>query len=84
MYLFNKLFTSTVQFKPCDMNRDNYIIFLPDDILLQIINLISNRLYLSFVSYQFYILNRTYVSKCYHLQHLIPIIKNQTKISYRE
>ncbi len=58
-------------FKVCDMDRENYNIILPNEILLLILEKI-NRVKLSLVSYQFYTVNREFVAKCYHLHHLIP------------
>lgn len=76
---FIKLFKTdkvkNIKFNVCDMNRDNYYCLLPDDIVLNILNFIDNRIYLSKVSYQFYIVNRDFTSKCYHLRHYIPKVK---------
>jgi hypothetical protein len=76
---FIKLFkpdkVKNIKFNVCDMNRDNYYCLLPDDIVLNILNFIDNRIYLSKVSYQFYIVNRDFTAKCYHLRHYIPHVK---------
>ncbi len=63
------------------MDRQYYFQLLPDEILLEILNKVENRSkHLSLVNYQFYTVNRNFVTKCYHLQHLIKPVKNMLAI----
>lgn len=70
--------SASVPFKVCEM-RETYYCKIPDEILLIILNFCKHRMMLSFVSYQFNMVNRDYVTKCYHLHHYIPSVKNHIK-----
>ena len=53
--------------------RDKYDRVLPDEIVLIILNNV-HIVNMSLVSYQFYTVNRQFVSKCFHLHHHISQI----------
>lgn len=55
--------------------RDYYDCFLPDDVVLNILNIVA-KVSSSLVCYQFYTVNRNFVSKCYHIHHFIPKIQS--------
>ncbi len=57
------------------MERERYNCFLPNEILLIILNQL-HRVSLSLVSYQFYITNKYFVSQCYHLNRYLPLLDN--------
>jgi len=70
----NTLKRSEIKFKLYE-SRETYDILLPNDIIQIILNIVC-KISSSLVSYQFYIVNQIFVSKCYHLHHFIPKIKN--------
>ena len=74
-------FFKPIKFVVCNMDRENYHALLPNDILLLILNNIEDRLKLSLVSFQFYAVNRDFVSKCYHLHRYIPIMRSYIKMN---
>lgn len=63
-----------IQFHIYD-ERTEYYTILPDEILEIILNELRS-IKVCFVSYQFYIVNRPFVAKCYHLHHYIPTIQD--------
>lgn len=76
MNFFGHLLKKKVNFNVCNMNRQNYYCILPNDMILKILNLMEDRLSLSKVNYQFYVVNRDYLSKCYQLHYYLPKVKS--------
>lgn len=81
-YRFLKdLFTTDIKFNLVKIN-ENYKSLLPDELIEHILNLIdgdSRIKKLSYVSLQFYHVNRSFVAKCYHLHHYITPVKTLIK-----
>lgn len=78
-YQFLKdLFTNEIKFNTVKIN-ETYKSLLPDELVEQILNMIdgdSRIKKLSKVCLQFYHVNRSFVTKCYHLHHyIIPVKK---------
>lgn len=72
--------THTINFRPStqfkfyvQVEREHYHCLLPNELLLIILNQLHT-VSLSLVSYQFYITNKDFVSRCYRLHRQIPIL----------